>query len=123
VQAQTRCERATTAAEWQQLKKSLGGGVAKLPDDWCDFEHHCVVAIAVAEGRVSPGLHLAITEEEGVDVLGVRQTTPSGKDPGLRSSCAVLKVPRRKGQLAVVFRRDTGLETGAEKTLRVFPGF
>jgi len=122
-QAATRCERATTAAEWQELKKRLGGAAAKLPDDWCDFEHHCVVAIAVAEGRVLPGLELAVTEEEGVDVLGVTQTGPSGKDPGRRSSCTVLVVPRRKGQLAVVFRRDTGQATGAEQTLRVFPGF
>ena len=117
------CERATTLAEWRALRAGLDGRALQLPDDWANFEHECIVVLATDEARVWPGFGLSVSEEEGVDVVTITETGPSGRDPGQRSQALVLKVPRRKGQMSIVFRRDIGPAPGHERTLRVFPGF
>jgi hypothetical protein len=117
------CGRATTLAEWRALRAQLDGPALQLPDDWANFEHECIVVLATDEARVWPGFGLSVSEEEGVDVVTVTEIGPSGRDPGVRSQALVLKVPRRKGQMSIVFRRDIGPAPGHERTLRVFPGF
>lgn len=121
--AATTCERATTPGEWRQLRQRLGGPVADLPDDWCDFSHAAVVAIATGTGLTWPGFELATTEEEGVDVLTATQRSPSGVHPGEHAYAMLAVVPRREAQLAVVLREVCGPGPGTEKTLRVFAGF
>jgi hypothetical protein len=115
------CERATTRSEWRALRDRLGGPVQALPDDWCNFTHDTVVALATAAAPARPGFGLAVTQEEGVDVLTV--TRELVRDQERLSAALVLKVPRRKHQLAVVLRQAGAKEAESEATLQVFPGF
>ncbi len=117
---QTWCERITTAGQWRELRQRLNGELALLPDDWCDFEHDCVVVLAAAAAPVWPGFTVRALEEEGVDVVIVAQAGPSGEEVPERSSCLLLVVPRRPAQLAVVLRQQFGPGPGSEKTVRVF---
>lgn len=117
--ADTLCERATTPREWAALRAQVGGKVAGLPDDWADFEHDHVVVVALAAAVVAPGLQLAVLEEEGVDVLTIEAVAAAGRAAVGRSLGLVLKVPQRKGQLAIVHK---GPAAAPERTLRVFPG-
>ncbi len=118
--AGTLCERATTRAEWRALRDQFGGGVAALPDDWCNFTRDTVIAVATAAVPVRSGLGVEVATEEGVDVLTLTSGSASGGE--VRGGAIVLKVPRRRAQLAVVLRRGGVDEGAAETTLRVFAG-
>ncbi|HEX5053841.1 MAG TPA: hypothetical protein VFZ65_18830 [Planctomycetota bacterium] len=117
---QTVCERAATQMQWQALRRKVGGAVAALTNDWCDFSLDTVVVVVAAAAAVRPDFGIAVGEEEGVDVLTLTQELAS--DAEARSFAAVLKVPRRKPQLAVVLRRAGPPEAESEATLQVFPG-
>ncbi|MCB9889878.1 MAG: hypothetical protein H6836_09905 [Planctomycetes bacterium] len=118
----TWCERITTPGQWRELRQRLGGAATALPDDWCDFDHDCVVVLAAAPARVWPGFSLRTLEEEGVDVVIAAQAGPSGEEIAERSSGLLLVVPRRPAQLAMILRRQIGPAPGAEETVRVFAG-
>lgn len=117
----TVCERVSSPGEWRRLRERLGE-FEGLPDDWCDFRGSSVIVVLTEAGRVWPGFHLHVGEEEGVDVLTVGQFGPSGVDPGKHSYGFVAVVPDRKGQLSVVLQQRFGPGPPMEKTLRVFPG-
>jgi hypothetical protein len=112
---------AESAAEWRRVREQLVLPAPGLPDDWVDFAHERVFVFAAERNRVYPGFGLSTATEEGVDVLTLRQTAPSGRDPGLRASCIVLALPRRPHQLSLVLRTSAGPAPGKERTLATFP--
>ncbi|MEO6595210.1 MAG: hypothetical protein ABIP94_10705 [Planctomycetota bacterium] len=115
------CARATTQSQWQVLRKKVGGAVAAMTNDWCDFSLDTVVVLATDAVAVRSDFGLSVSEEEGVDVLTVKQVAAAAAQPS--SFALVLKVPRRKGQLAVVLRREGLAASPSEATVGVFPGF
>jgi hypothetical protein len=112
---------AESAADWRRAREQLALPAPGLPDDWVDFAQQRVFVFAAERERVWPGFGLAAATEEGVDVLTLRQTAPSGRDPGLRASCIVLALPRRPHQLSLVLRTSSGPAPGKERTLATFP--
>jgi hypothetical protein len=112
---------AESAAEWRRARAQLLLPAPGMPDDWVDFAHERVFVFAAARDRVYPGFGLAAATEEGVDVFTLEQRAPSGRDPGLRSSCVVLALPRRPHQLSLVLRTSAGPAPGKERTLATFP--
>lgn len=117
------CERITSAAQWRELRQRLGGGVATLHDDWCDFEHDCIVVLVAEQAPESTGFEVSVLEEEGVDVVVASCAAPRAADPAARGRCLLLVVARRPAQLAVVLRTHRGGEPGQERTLQVFAGW
>jgi len=102
------------------MRQRLGGVLAELTDDWCDFGAEAVVAVATTAAAVQPGFEFAVAEEEGVDVVTLTQTRLAAG--AARSWGIVIKTTRRPAQLAVVLRHSgPGTET-AEQTLHVFAG-
>ncbi len=108
-----RCVRAATPAEWRELRASLGEAGKGLPDDYADFARHCVVMVAPARARALPGFALAASTEEGVDVLTITQRLPSGSALPEIAPVALLVLPRRPRQLAVVFADHLGAHSTA----------
>ena len=118
----TWCERVTDAGQWRELRQRLGGAVSELPDDWCDFEHDCVVILVAAGAPAGADFAVRTLEEEGVDVVVATQVGPAGDGGPLHSACLLLALPRRPAQLAVVLRQQFGTAPGTESTVRVFAG-
>lgn len=116
-----RCERATTPAEWRELRAALGTPAGLPGEDFADFGRECVVVLATGRARAFPGLHVAAATEEGVDVLTVTERSPSGVLVAERAPALVLKLPRRGRALAVVLRRACGPAPGTEETVSVLP--
>ncbi|MCR9248202.1 MAG: hypothetical protein NXI31_24495 [bacterium] len=116
----TVCRRATTIAEWRDLRREVSE-FSKLPVDWCDFEREDVVVVANPVGARSPLLRFDVSEEEGVDVVTISEVAPERGSAPCANGCAFI-VPKRPAQLAIVWRDVRVPRAPVETTLRVFPG-
>ena len=103
-----RCERVGTARAWARLR------------DEVDAAADCV--LVVLDSALGPRRFVAeVATEEGVDVLILSAlAVPPPNLPGV-SMAALLRLPRRCRQLAVVLRLGSAHEGQGERTLAVFP--
>jgi len=114
-------ERATTPAAWRELRALIGEQAASLPADFADFDRECVVVVAPGEADSFPGIGVVPATEEGVDVLTITESRPSGRYIEPHAPVLLLKLPRRDHQLTVVVRRVHGPQPGGENSVRTFP--
>ncbi len=114
-----RCERVGTARAWARLRDEVDA--AALPQASGDFAAaDCV--LVVLDSALGPRRFVAeVATEEGVDVLILSAlAVPPPNLPGV-SMAALLRLPRRGRQLAVVLRLGSAHEGQGERTLAVFP--
>jgi hypothetical protein len=112
------CERSDSAAAWEQLRARFKDLAAAMHEP-CDFATDAMLLAVLPATARRACVGLAVDTEEGVDVL-----TISGHEPfaarDRKSTCVVLKVQRRRSQLAVV--AGGAFVADGERTLRVFDG-
>jgi hypothetical protein len=103
---------AGSASEWQTLREQLALYTQSLPDDWAMFGRERVVAFCGACACYDSGIALAVTTEEGVDVItltlgAAKQTSQQNSEQKAQQKAApviVLLLPRRPHALTVVLR-------------------
>lgn len=97
-----KCRRATSAAEWRELQVAIGESATAVDLAGLDFARYTVVWLAPEPARAFPGFHVRTATEEGVDVVTVTQSFPSGRELPQRSPSTLLVLPRRPRQLSIV---------------------
>ncbi|MFM1870876.1 MAG: hypothetical protein RL398_298 [Planctomycetota bacterium] len=110
------CERIASVSELRRARVAWGISEQVLEDGFVDFDHDALVFVDL--GAAGGGVQLALSEEEGVDVVQVVRSAGEGR--GRSPAVLALVVTRRPCQLAVVFRQAERDGPGVERTLAVF---
>jgi hypothetical protein len=121
------CRLARDASEWAKARNALGAAGLALPERPCAFSDDAAVLVVLPMRVELATLSASMSTEEGVDVLTIAQQferEPPGADPigrAFLSQAALVVVPQRPRQLAVVLRTMRAESIG-EETIAVLDG-
>lgn len=121
------CTLARDATEWARARNALGIVGRPLPEQPCAFGDCVAVLTVLPMGLELARLQASTSTEEGVDVLTITRTFDESPLPEVvgrayLAQTAVVVLPRRPRQLAVVMKTTRGA-TLEESTLAVFDGW